>query len=760
MDLQKFHKIDENLPSTDVAKLKFLCINLIPTKRLETVKDAKDLFLRLGEQALLDDELLVPELLITIGRLDLLAILNTSKEEVDRKLPERESSSKGVSPYRKMLFEIFEDMTEENLRSVKFLLELPKAKLGPSASLLDIMIEMEKQQKLGEDNLDELHSILEQCDKPLACRIEEFQNMGRDPEQDAHRLPLNVDIENIERKEGRRRGSSFGSVGSVYTDSDPPPTSDEYYIMTQRPLGYCLIINNYNFEKKSKFSNREGTWKDKDDLFSLFHRMHFKVEVRDDLEASDIRDAIKEFANKDHAQMGAFVCCVLSHGEKGTVLGVDGKPVEIRELTQPFAECRTLASKPKLFFIQACQGKVAQDGVWTADGQVNNTEEGTFEEDAYNPALRMVPIEADFLIGMATVEYYQSFRHTRKGSIYIQELSNLALFLELTMDETCHVSNNDQKSQATKKEQNKGKASDKSQRKKAVRRKSQEAKENQCVQKTILLKRKREPLQPTGNISDHYPKKKHAVTKHNEFYSMSNKPCGYCLIINNYNFEGPSLTNREGTDKDKDNLTRVFENMFFEVEVRADLRASDMQNVIKEFAERDHSRMDAFVCCILSHGEKGSVLGIDGKEVPIRELTQPFAECRTLVSKPKLFFIQACQGNEAQQGVWMPDGQESTTEDETFEEDAYVPLKADFLIGMATVEQYQSFRNTKDGSIYIQELCKQLEIGCPRKEDMHSILTRVNREVSLKNIQRSKQMPEVRYTLTKILVLPMKQTSF
>ncbi|XP_056122906.1 caspase-8-like [Rhinichthys klamathensis goyatoka] len=192
--------------------------------------------------------------------------------------------------------------------------------------------------------------------------------------------------------------------------------------MTQRPLGYCLIINNYNFEKKSKFSNREGTWKDKDDLFSLFHRMHFKVEVRDDLEASDIRDAIKEFANKDHAQMGAFVCCVLSHGEKGTVLGVDGKPVEIRELTQPFAECRTLASKPKLFFIQACQGKVAQDGVWTADGQVNNTEEGTFEEDAYNPALRMVPIEADFLIGMATVEYYQSFRHTRKGSIYIQEL--------------------------------------------------------------------------------------------------------------------------------------------------------------------------------------------------------------------------------------------------------------------------------------------------------------------------------------------------
>jgi len=45
------------------------------------------------------------------------------------------------------------------------------------------MIEMEKNQKLGEDNLDELYSILWRCDKQLAFRIEEFQKMGRGPEQ-------------------------------------------------------------------------------------------------------------------------------------------------------------------------------------------------------------------------------------------------------------------------------------------------------------------------------------------------------------------------------------------------------------------------------------------------------------------------------------------------------------------------------------------------------------------------------------------------
>ncbi len=100
MDLQKFHKIDENLISSEVAQLKFLSMDLIPKKRLETVTDAKELFLRLEEQALLDDGLLVPELLITIGRLDLLGLLKMSKDNVERNLLQRDASSKGVSAYR------------------------------------------------------------------------------------------------------------------------------------------------------------------------------------------------------------------------------------------------------------------------------------------------------------------------------------------------------------------------------------------------------------------------------------------------------------------------------------------------------------------------------------------------------------------------------------------------------------------------------------------------------------------------------------
>ncbi|XP_057193417.1 caspase-8-like isoform X2 [Triplophysa rosa] len=427
MNTLKLLEIDEDLTSKEVAELKFLCTDtdLLQKKRLERVSDAKDLFSRLDEQGLLEDGLLIPELLITIGRFDLLVILNTSREEVERHLLTRDTS-KGVSPYRKMLYKLSEGMTEENLSAVKFLLseEIPKSKLATSSSLLDILIEMEKQQMLGEDKLDKLQRILEKCDKQLASMIQDFKYMhirqgGRPPLQEvSNRQPSRPHHPEPIEKEvpASRRDSS----GNLVTDSQPleKVEDNEYYTISHQPVGYCLIVNNYNFEMCKKLRNRRGTEKDKEDLKRVFEKMHFEVEVHDDLNALDMLDVVKEFAKRDHTQMDAFACCVLSHGEKGAVLGVDGQPLEIRELTLPFATCNTLASKPKLFFIQACQGNLGQEAVWMPDGQ-DCTEEGGYEEDA-----RMVlpPKEADFLIGMATVEHYLSFRHTKDGSIYIQEL--------------------------------------------------------------------------------------------------------------------------------------------------------------------------------------------------------------------------------------------------------------------------------------------------------------------------------------------------
>lgn len=122
---------------------------------------------------------------------------------------------------------------------------------------------------------------------------------------------------------------------------------------------------------------------------------------------------------------------------------------------------------------------------------------------------------------------------------------------------------------------------------------------------------------------------------------------------------------------------------------------------------------------MLSHGQKGCFYGTDGVEVNLRDVTQPFTsrQAPSLAGKPKLFFIQACQGDHLQTGC-VPcsprPAQEVPNAESRLEEDAgvvrseTVPDSADFLLGMATVQEYKSFRNTTKGSIYIQELCRQL----------------------------------------------------
>lgn len=97
MDLNKLHEIDEQLTKSEVAALKFLCMDHLGRKQLETMKDAKDLFLRLSEQALLEDELFLLDLLYTIGRYDLLHVLGTNTKNVTVLLQTRRS---GVSVYR------------------------------------------------------------------------------------------------------------------------------------------------------------------------------------------------------------------------------------------------------------------------------------------------------------------------------------------------------------------------------------------------------------------------------------------------------------------------------------------------------------------------------------------------------------------------------------------------------------------------------------------------------------------------------------
>ena len=97
---------------------------------------------------------------------------------------------------------------------------------------------------------------------------------------------------------------------------------------------------------------------------------------------------------------------------------------------------------------------------------------------------------------------------------------------------------------------------------------------------------------------------------------------------------------RTGTDKDAASLQQTFYKLGFNVKLEHNKTAADMREMLSKLAKADHSEHDAFVCCILSHGEEGLIYGVD-QSVEIEHLIAPFKLNRTLAGKPKLFFIQS-----------------------------------------------------------------------------------------------------------------------
>lgn len=246
-------------------------------------------------------------------------------------------------------------------------------------------------------------------------------------------------------------------------------------------------------------------------------------------------------------------------------------------------------------------------------------------------------------------------------------------------------------------------------------------------------------------------------------YPMTASKRGVCLIINNYDFSNSiqSLGKREGTMLDEECLHKVFKWLGFEVEIQRDCKREQLLSTMRELGSRNHSQMDCLVCCILSHGKEGSVYGVDGYTVKIKDLKESVnaLRCVSLAEKPKMFFIQACQGTSEQRAVHIEaDGPARTSVcSDAVKANESIPCDADFLLGMATVPSYVSFRERSNGAWFIQSLCQNLVKMVPRGCDLVSILTKVNADVSLKTDSYGvkKQMPQPAFSLRKKVVFPI-----
>ncbi|XP_044539508.1 caspase-7-like, partial [Gracilinanus agilis] len=145
-------------------------------------------------------------------------------------------------------------------------------------------------------------------------------------------------------------------------------------------------------------------------------------------------------------------------------------------------------------------------------------------------------------------------------------------------------------------------------------------------------------------------------------------------------------------------------------------------------SQEDHTESACFACILLSHGEEDVIYGTDGV-TPIKDLTVHFRgdKCKSLLGKPKLFFIQACRGTEFDDGIQTDSG---PINDTNANPGCKIPVEADFLFAYSTVPGYYSWRNPGKGSWFVQALCSVLnEFG--KSLEIMQILTRVNYRVAM-----------------------------
>ncbi|XP_037117115.1 caspase-3-like [Syngnathus acus] len=248
------------------------------------------------------------------------------------------------------------------------------------------------------------------------------------------------------------------------------------------------------------------------------------------------------------------------------------------------------------------------------------------------------------------------------------------------------------------------------------------------------------------------------VSAHNPYqYKMDYPNMGICLIINNKNFDKSTrMSTRNGTDVDAAFAMKTFKELGYTIKVATDQTVKQMMSLLLSVSQEDHSCNASFVCVLLSHGEEGVIFGTDGFEM-LENLTKPFKghRCKTLVGKPKLFFIQACRGSELDGGTGL---QADSVEEQTSER---IPVEADFLYAYSTAPGYYSWRNTQNGSWFMQALCEMLQRFKGELELMQ-IMTRVNYKVAthfesnscLPGFTGKKQIPCIVSMLTKDLYFP------
>lgn len=262
-------------------------------------------------------------------------------------------------------------------------------------------------------------------------------------------------------------------------------------------------------------------------------------------------------------------------------------------------------------------------------------------------------------------------------------------------------------------------------------------------------------------------------------YEINYEKPGIVLIFNNkFNDKVPDSKNpevevykypkmvREGSEKDVERIEALFKDKLkYRVEKFENKTESEIKNEIHKYEQIDYKDDSIFVCFIMSHGTfngKDTIIEThDFKTVHLeRDFVKPFKKINSLKNKPKVFFIQACRGNNTlEKHTQLSTNASSTStsllprsDHDPYQEAIIIPNQEEFndkntdsieasneahlFRVFSVVTGFKSIR-PDEGSWFIQELCNLIETQT--KIDLLEIIKTLNRNMLQKRTESGMQ---------------------
>eukprot|EP00094_Tigriopus_californicus_P011603 TCALIF_11208-PA protein Name:"Similar to Caspase-1 (Spodoptera frugiperda)" AED:0.30 eAED:0.30 QI:0/-1/0/1/-1/1/1/0/343 len=250
--------------------------------------------------------------------------------------------------------------------------------------------------------------------------------------------------------------------------------------------------------------------------------------------------------------------------------------------------------------------------------------------------------------------------------------------------------------------------------------------------------------------------------QHAEAYNLTGEK--RIIIFNHATFSENKMRRRNGTEKDRDQLTETYESLGFSVKTYEDPTRQEIDNVMRLLKELK-VKLACLIIAILTHGQledgQWTIHSHDKTYNLDTVIVDPLLprNCSALAGQPKIILVQACQGEDTDAGTPLKTSTDGPQTHFPKTTNYTIANYSDFLLAYSSYKGHFSFRNN-NGSWFIQDLCKAIHESRDG-EAFHSILLRMKRYVSTERasnadqpeLDNKRQIPVVTDTLIRQIYL-------